>query len=220
LFHLPLTQQAADEYFCLKDWISNLQRDPQAADAWHWPGKHGYTAKGFYNLMHSHMPTDQSCAWIWRSKWSMKIKVFGWLLMFDKLNTKDLLVRRHWRPPTEDNSCVMCHSHALEDRLHLFFSCNFSCRVWNYLQITWGANGSLHSCLQQAKDSFGQSFFMEVMLTASWCIWIVRNGKTFRNERPSFHSWRRHFVHDITLLSHRLQGDPKNRLISWINSLH
>ena len=69
----------------------------------------------------------------------MKIKVFGWILMFDRLNTKDLLVRRHWRSPTEDNSYVMCHSHALEDRLHLFFSCNFSCRVWNYLQTTWGA---------------------------------------------------------------------------------
>src|ERR1041385_6438773 len=95
LFHLPLTQQAADEYFCLKDWISNLQRDPQAADSWHWPGKYGYTAKGFYNLMHFHMPTDQSCAWIWRSKCTMKIKVCGWLLKFDRLNTKDLLVRRH-----------------------------------------------------------------------------------------------------------------------------
>ena len=40
LFYLPLTQQTADEYFCFKDWILDLQRDPQAADSWHWPGKH------------------------------------------------------------------------------------------------------------------------------------------------------------------------------------
>ena len=150
----------------------------------------------------------------------MKIKVFGWLLLYDRLNTKDLLIRRHWGSPQEDNSCVLFHSHALEDRLHLFFTCNFSCRIWKYLQIDWRASGSLHHCLQQVKASFGQPFFMEVMLTTAWCIWIVRNGKTFRNERPSFQSWRRHFVHDITLLSHRFQGDARNGLLTWIHTLH
>lgn len=38
----------------------------------------------------------------------MKIKVFAWLLFFDRLNTKDLLVRRHWRSDQENNLCVLC----------------------------------------------------------------------------------------------------------------
>ena len=150
----------------------------------------------------------------------MKIKVFGWLLFFDRLNTKDLLVRRHWRSIQEDNNCVLCHAHCFEDRLHLFFSCNFSYRIWNFLQISWPDSGSPHQCLLHARNSFEHGFFMEVFLTAAWCIWIIRNGNTFRDERVSFQSWRRQFVHDITLLSHRFQGDAKSRLLNWINTLH
>src|SRR3954463_9072817 len=100
--------------------------------------------------MHSRMPDDTICKWLWKSKRTMKIKVFGWLLLFDMLNTKDLLVRRHWRSPHDNNVCVLCPTHAYEDRLHLFFSCNFSPRIWNYLQIDWPSAPDMVSCLAQA----------------------------------------------------------------------
>ena len=218
-FYLPLSQQAAEELEIMTQWLQNLQYDPSSKDIWCWPHKDGYTAKSFYSLMHSHLPDDIVCKWLWKSKCTMKTKVFGWLLLFDRLNTKDLLVRRHWRSPQEDNWCVLCHNNALEDRLHLFFSCLFSSRVWCYLQILWRQDGHLVNSLSQARQSFGHPFFLEVVLTAAWCIWTERNDKTFRNERPSFNSWRRHFVHDITLLSHRFQGDTRSRLLTWINNL-
>src|SRR4051812_13297253 len=103
----------------------------------------------------------------------MKIKVFGWLLLFDRLNTKDILVRRHWRSATENNCCVLCLAQIYEDRLHMFFTYNFSTRMWNYLLIEWLVDGNLYDCLQHASYSFGHPFVMEVMLIAAWGIWLV-----------------------------------------------
>ena len=136
MFFLPLSHQAALELQVLEGWILDLNRDPTIPDVWTWPGKSGCcTTKSFYTLMHSHLPTILPCKWLWDIKCTMKIKVFGWLLFFDRLNTKDLLIRMHWRSPLDDNLCVICNEYVYEDRLHMFFNCNFSHRVWSYLSI-------------------------------------------------------------------------------------
>ena len=181
MFFLPLSHEAAQELQVLEDWIMALNRDTNIPDVWVWPGRSGsFSAKSFYTLMHSHLPTIQPCKWLWKSRCTMKIKVFGWLLFFDRLNTKDLLIRRHWRSPLDDNLCVICHEFSYEDRLHLFFNCNFSRRVWNYLSIDWSRGPDIQQCIQHARSSFRHPFFFEVMLTAAWNIWILRNGRTFR----------------------------------------
>ena len=121
-FQLPISQQAAIELDSLTVWVNNLDRDPLANDVWSWVGPTGaYTSKSYYTIMHSHMVTIQPCKWLWSSRCTLKIKVFAWLLFFDRLNTKDLLVRRHWRAGDADNLCVLCHQHIYEDRQHLFF---------------------------------------------------------------------------------------------------
>lgn len=220
MFFLPLSQEAASELQILEDWLFNLNRDPQLPDIWVWPGKSGsYTAKSFYDIMHSHMPTIQPCKWLWQSRCTMKIKVFSWLLFFDRLDTKDILVRRHWRSLQEDNLCIICNACVYEDRLHLFFQCNFSCRVWNYLNIDWSHGSDVQQCIHMARSRFQHPFFFEVMLTAAWNIWILRNGRTFRGERATFATWRCKFIHDISLLAHRLRDSTKHKLLAWINTL-
>ena len=157
MFYLPISQEAAAELTILEGWLLNLQRDPLLPDQWVWPSKSGsFSAKGFYTIMHSHMPTIMPCKWLWKSRCTMKIKVFGWLLFFDRLNTKDMLVRRHWRSQAEDNLCVICNAYVHEDRSHLFFQCNFSSRVWNYLQIDWSQGSNIQECVAHARSSFSQ----------------------------------------------------------------
>ena len=138
LFHPPLSLEAMDELNVVQSGLFDLHADTQIPDYWSWtPGKGVFSAKSYYSVMHSHMATDTPTRWIWESKATMKIKVFAWLMLNDRLNTRDLLVRRHWRSPQEDNTCPLCFAHAHEDRDHLFFTCQFSTRVWNYLNIQW-----------------------------------------------------------------------------------
>jgi hypothetical protein len=66
----------------------------------------------------------------------MSAKFFAWLVLKDRLNTRDLLQQRHWHV-TEEINYVLCALGAYEDRIHLFFECNFRRRIWTYLQIDW-----------------------------------------------------------------------------------
>ena len=130
-----------------------------------------------------------------------------------------MLVRRHWRLPDDDNQCVICASQDYEDILRLFMNCTFSIRVWNYLGLDWFGGEDLQDCISHARRSFRHTFFFEVMLTAAWNIWILRNGRTFRGEPATFARWKCNFVHDVTLLSHRLASTTRASLLALVNSL-
>ena len=170
-------------------------------------------------MMHARMATDTPAKWIWESKATMKIKVFAWLMLNDRLNTRDMLLRRHWRSPQDDNTCPLCFAHAHEDRDHLFFTCQFSTRVWNYLNIQWLDGLTPSQCLFAARKSFGQPLFREVVNLVAWNIWLLGNGRIFRYERPTFAAWKRNFTHDVTLHSHRFKPSLKPLLLAWVNSL-
>lgn len=149
--HLPISQEAHVEFTLLNSWIDALHLDPNVLDAWIWPApSSGYSAMSFYRIMYSHLPTIEPCKLLWNSKCTMKIKVFALLLFFDRLNTKDRLVRRHWRSEQENNLCVLCSQLVYEDRMHLFFTCNFSMRVWNYLQVDWYGGNDIQQCTYMA----------------------------------------------------------------------
>jgi hypothetical protein len=75
------------------------------------------------------------------------------------------------------------------------------------------------SAVAAAKKDFKKSFFMEVMILACWHIWKVQNGKIFRHERPTFAKWKCNFIHDISLLQHRIKSKHRDSLMAWIHSL-
>ena len=160
LFYLPLSTQAFEEFGLLRDAIvSNPLLDQK--DIWVYEWGDSFRSINYYNLRHAHMVVPSVYRWIWSSACIMKTKMFAWLLLSDRLNTRDMLKRRHWNV-TEDTHCVLCAARAYEDRLHLFFGCNFSTRIWNYLQIDWSFHDDMHPASVKAKRNFGQPFFMEV----------------------------------------------------------
>ena len=168
--------------------------------------------------MHSNMSFNPLLLWIWRSSCTMKIKVFAWMLIMDRLNTKDMVERRHWHMD-DGVFCLLCSLRTRETRNHLFFECNFSVRIWNYLQITWSPGNDMSDIVLQAKQDFAKPFFTEVVFVACWNIWIIRNAKVFRHERQSFNKWRSAFIHDILLMQHRVKARYKEELLKWISFL-
>jgi hypothetical protein len=56
---------------------------------------------------------------LWKSKCLPKLKFFAWLLIMDRLNTKDLMSRKHWHIEGGVN-CVLCTGNVGETRDHLF----------------------------------------------------------------------------------------------------
>jgi hypothetical protein len=140
-FYLPFSARAYDEFILLQGWLDNISLHQLGSDTWSC-AKGDYRVNAYYVSLYDHVVVDPQFQWIWKSKCIMKIKMFSWLMLSDRLNTKDLLQRRHWNV-TNDYSCVLCPGHHHEDRDHLFFNCIFSSRVWAYLQIQWGTSGNM-----------------------------------------------------------------------------
>ena len=218
--HLPLSVEAFEEFNQLQVFLNMVQLQEGVKDVWKWPSKTGdYQSKIYYLSCFSDNVVDPIFKWIWKCSCTLKFKVFGWLLLMDRLNTRDMMQRRHWI--IQDDTCVLCHLASHEDRAHLFFACNFSQRIWNYLGISWNPqpDQTTFDMASDARRDFGHPFFSEVVFIATWNIWIQRNGKIFRNETASFRAWRRNFLQDISLLAHRIKCKYRNSLTSWIASL-
>nr|XP_040258456.1 uncharacterized protein LOC120975813 [Aegilops tauschii subsp. strangulata] len=218
-FHLPLSNQAFDDLTILQSMLGGLNRTPGSKDIWFWKGTaKGYSPKLFYSHTFASASFNPFTAWIWKSSCTMKIKVFAWMLIMDRLNSKDMVDRRHWH--LEDGvNCVLCPLQTRETRDHLFFNCNFSVRVWNYLQIDWSSGDSMAHLVLNASRSFRKPFFTEVVFIACWNIWIIRNAKVFWHERARFNKWRSAFIHDISLMQYRVKAAYKDDLLRWISFL-
>jgi hypothetical protein len=64
--------------------------------------------------------------WIWDPKCTNKIKVFGWLLLMDMLNVRNILKRKRYKLERNDYTCVLCSRGVEETTFRLFFGCPFS----------------------------------------------------------------------------------------------
>ena len=85
----------------------------------------------------------------------------------------------------DDYTCVLCNSEHEETCFHLFFECPFSHACWNTIPISWNLNLQPLDMVIEARESFGNSIFREIFITACWIIWLTRNSIIFDNGQVS-----------------------------------
>ena len=102
--------------------LSGRHLDDACDDMWTW--RHGkkseYSAKKYYEFVHQPVIANPILSWVWKSYCTVTVKMFAWLVIMDRVNTKDMIQRRHWKI-NDGPSCVLCPTGVLEDRNHLFF---------------------------------------------------------------------------------------------------
>ena len=95
-FHLPLSSQDFDDLTALQSLMDSHNRAPGSKDVWFWHGTaKGYKPKMFYSHTFASKSFNPLTSWIWKSSCTMKIKEFAWMLIMDRLNTKDMAERRN-----------------------------------------------------------------------------------------------------------------------------
>jgi hypothetical protein len=219
-FHLPLSTRAFDEFQEFNHLLNQISstRNANDKDLWSYSWGTHFSAKKFYKMHFEHIQAPLFSPWIWKSKCTPKIKSFFWLLVNDRLNTKDMLMRRSFN--LNDNGlCRMCDNGLIETRDHLFWSCTFSLQCWQFINIKLEDNIDLSQMIATARSDFGKPFFFEAFATAAWNIWKQRNAHIFDNVTPSVRSWSFSFKRDLYLLSYRMKGDLKSPLIAWLDYL-
>jgi hypothetical protein len=94
--------------------------------------------------------------WIWKSKCVPTIIFFAWLLLNDRLNTRNILRRR--KKFLENYNYVMCQCNVEETLEHLFFDCSCAATRWFSLGIVWNDEAQVnHKIMRQ--DCFPLPFF-------------------------------------------------------------
>jgi hypothetical protein len=97
LFHLPLSQQAFEEFQNLEVVCQNAFTVVQEGNSDTWSyiwGNAEFSSKKAYQAMIGFSPAPKIFSILWKSSCQAKHKFFFWLLLHDRLNTRNLLRRK------------------------------------------------------------------------------------------------------------------------------
>jgi hypothetical protein len=215
-FALPLSVEAYEEFLQVTQVVQDITLDATVVDqrTFTW-GTSIYTAAKYYNFVFSHLPNNLALDAIWKSQALPKLRVFAWLLMHDRQNTKELMMRKNWALESGP-SCVMCGDDMTESRDHLFFDCSFALRCWSALGIHWDTSQPITERFIRAKQSFTGPCFMEVLVCSAWNIWKERNELIFQGQPISFGRWRVRFQSDLLLHRYRVKSAFVQPLVDWL----
>jgi hypothetical protein len=127
-FHISLSEEAYHQFCELSIYLQALEMNGDR-DSWSyiWGSKVYSSAKAYKHLIGSQL-VHPAFRLIWRSACLMKHKVFFWLFLKDRLNTKGLLRRKHMQ--LDSYTCEMCLLQKVESVRHLFLRCSFVKNCW------------------------------------------------------------------------------------------
>ena len=144
-------------------------------------------------------------------------QVFFWLLLQDRLNTRDLLDRKTFY--MEDKSCVLCQDAPREYLNHLFFGCDFSQQFWWRLNQEWNYDLELYDMLLDGRSRAGQICFTEYLIIGCWSLWNHRNKIIFDGENLCLDLCIFMFKETFSLTMHRAKPSLKEGMQRWLDAI-
>lgn len=218
LFDIPISQQAALELDGLRLLIQDFDIPggmDQRIFCW---GNNKYTVAKLYKLAFLNVQTPAVFRWVWRSKVTPRVKFFAWLILLDRLNTKNMLARRNFNVQP-DSLCALCDDGLDETVDHLFFDCPFAKKCWDKIGISWVSDGEIHRRIERTKPLTGMPFFMEIFLLAAWELWKIRNRLVFDGAQACFNRWLQNFKDEAVLQSFHIKEADRVSVLLWLDSL-
>jgi hypothetical protein len=217
LFHLPLSEETYSQ-FCELDLFMNLLPENQHRDTWKyiWGGNEYSSQKAYRHLIVSSR-THPAFRWIWSSVCQAKHKVFYWLLLKNRINTRGLLRKKNMH--LDSYVCELCISPREESLRHLFYKCPFAKNCWSYIGVSVPTWLKPERATKRIKRSLNLPFAMEIIILMSWSIWTKRNAWIFREEAPSVQRCLLTLKSEFSLVIHKAKKKLAPRMKEWLISI-
>jgi hypothetical protein len=220
LFHLPLSQEAYNEFQDMEILCTQTEERMQIGnmDVWSYIwGNNVFTVKQAYKALIGHQPAPPHFNWLWKSSCQARHKFFFWLLIHDRLNTRNLLGRKQMHLQSYNYATLDCQQE--ETVLHLFWECPFAMKCWDFIcpQRTHGLT-ALDS-ISNINTNLNLPFSMEIIVLAAWSIWILRNEKIFNNIQPLFKTWKAIYFQELRWLGYRMKKKHEETFKDWLQSV-
>jgi hypothetical protein len=119
---------------------------------------------------------------VWEARVPLKIKIFAWLLILDRLPSSLLVAGRNG---PASGACALCG--APEDSSHILFSCSMARFAWSALRSILGcnwcpANFSQFHAILAGFSGRARRLLWTLFLAQSWALWTVRNKLTMEKK--------------------------------------
>jgi hypothetical protein len=139
-----------------------------------------YSVRSFYNLVNDGGVRVPHLASIWKISIPGRVQVFMWLLVQNRLLTRDNLAKRR---AVHDGSCLFCDEN--ESVSHLFFECVVAKQIW--LMLTEIFTGNHISSIDAMCHIWLASNSIFSITTAAflWSLWKTRNNMCFQERQWS-----------------------------------
>lgn len=194
--------------------ISELQNIhlTQDNDKWSyiWGSPIFASSKAYSHLLGS-IPVPPTFKWLWNSSCLPKRKVFFWLLLHDRLSTREILRRRNMELPSYN--CVLCHLNAEESLHHLFLDCPYAMSFWNMLGLAHLIQMDIFDTLNQFRGQI-----QTLCIAMFWAIWSVRNDAISRNQQHSLQTCKVIFKQELARVKLRAKSDLRLHLQLWLDN--
>jgi hypothetical protein len=216
-FHLPLSLEAHHQFLVLQSLVEDLQ-ETQDPDQWIYSwGNPLFSASRAYKVLVGHRQVHTAFLWIWRFRCQIKHNVFFWLLLRDRLSTRDILQRKDMH--LESYTCDMCILQRPETNAHIFLRCNFARACWESIGISVVTSRPVLHIINRIRRHLRVPFFMEIIILMAWSIWKTRNEWIFNNNDPSVHGCKQKFISEFRLLLLRVKMASLPAMEAWLATI-
>ena len=169
-----------------------INRNQFDRNIWCFRNDRGFTTISFSDevlkLQNRDVDSFKFAAKAWYKMAPPKVEMLVWFLLLGKLNTKDRLVNLNILPRSKAN-CVLCNEH-MENIGHLFFSCNYSWKLWcsyfNKLKINWvilvDPRIAFESWLEVDLSRIHRKEWCVCFFSMIWLVWEARKKIIFQKE--------------------------------------
>jgi hypothetical protein len=161
-FHIPLSEEAYHQFCELSIYLQALEMNGDR-DSWLyiWGSKVYSSAKAYKHLIGS-QPVHPAFRWIWRLACQIKHKVFFWLFLKDRLNTRGLLRKKHMQ--LDSYTCEMSLLQTVESVGHLFLRCSFVNYCWLRIRVHVPTWLKPDKATRHIKRSLGVQFAIDIII--------------------------------------------------------
>jgi hypothetical protein len=101
---------------------------------------------------------------------------------------------------------------------HLFLDCPFAASMWNTLGVIVHHTTDPQDIFVSFRAQLNVPFFIEIIISMCWAIWLVRNDSIFRHLAPSIQSGKRHFKMEFARVILRAKGAYKSMISQWLEA--
>jgi hypothetical protein len=214
IFQLPLSVQAYDQFLELDESWGQITVT-NTKDAWKliW-GADNFSTKKTYRHLMGQAQVHQIFRSLWKNKCQPKHKVFFWLWLKNRLNTRDMLRRKNMT--LESYTCENCIWQKEETLYHLFLKCNFAKACWNSIGLMPPRITNPADAAANLKQQLNVPFSMEIVILMTWSIWKCRNAWLFQDKDPTVQQCKNEFTKELHLVTHRAKGRFDSTIPEWL----